>query len=301
MGELTDTSTYLNEWREQPATYNRRDLLTYALGIGCDEMQFVYEKDKNFAAFPTYPIVLTFKGDVQDVVNFPSKAMGRGARKPPFKGVKVMLDGERYIEMVKPLPKKGGDVLLRERLTGVFKKGKGATFETETQILSKSGDLYYRIYSSAFLVGAKDFTESGGPSLFSVVQAPSRSPDAVAEYTTARNQAMLYRLSGDYNPLHIATPFAKTSGFPEPILHGLASLGISVRLVLKTYANGDATRYRAVQVRFVKPVFPGQTLVVEMWKVSNTRIVFATKVKETGSVCVANAFVDLRDDGAPKL
>ena len=291
MGDI-DTSTYLNTWREQPCSYNRRDLLTYALGIGCDELNFTYEKDAQFSAFPTYPIVLPFKGTEQDALSFPSKAMMQGATLPPLKGIKVTLDGERYIEMVKPLPAGGASLVLRERLLSVSKKPKGAVFEMETQVRSADGALYYRMVSSAFAIGPQAFTASGGRSVLEVVPAPKTTPDAVLEYKVAQNQAALYRLSGDYNPLHIEPAFAKKAGFGEPILHGLCSLGISVRLVLKQYASGTAATYRACQARFVKPVLLGQTLVVEMWRVSPTRISFTTRVKETGKVCVANAFVD---------
>eukprot|EP01064_Diplonema_japonicum_P001683 TRINITY_DN11117_c1_g1_i1.p1 TRINITY_DN11117_c1_g1~~TRINITY_DN11117_c1_g1_i1.p1 ORF type:complete len:299 (+),score=83.65 TRINITY_DN11117_c1_g1_i1:48-944(+) len=296
MSEPTETAPFLNKWTEQSATYNRRDLLTYSLGIGCDEHQFIYEKNRKFAAFPTYPIVLGFKGDQQDVVNFPSKAMIKGPKKPPLKGIKVGLDGERYLEMVKPLPKKGGDVILKERLLGVFKKGTGASVEQETLVTDKNGDVYCRIVSGQFLVGAENFKDSG-VSFSKKITVPSRAPDAIEEYKTTINQAVLYRLSGDYNPLHIDPKFAKSSGFKEPILHGLCSFGISCRLILKHYANSDPTLFKSIRVRFSKPVLPGQTLVVEMWKEGST-ITFQTKVKETGVVCISNACLELKEPAA---
>ena len=97
MAEI-DTSKFLNQWTTQKVSYLTRDLLTYAVGIGCTDLNFVYENNKGFEAFPTYPIVLSFKGTDQDVVTFPSKAMAEGPKMPPLPGVVAGLDGERYIE-----------------------------------------------------------------------------------------------------------------------------------------------------------------------------------------------------------
>eukprot|EP00294_Goniomonas_avonlea_P001725 CAMPEP_0114548002 /NCGR_PEP_ID=MMETSP0114-20121206/4751_1 /TAXON_ID=31324 /ORGANISM="Goniomonas sp, Strain m" /LENGTH=295 /DNA_ID=CAMNT_0001732567 /DNA_START=14 /DNA_END=901 /DNA_ORIENTATION=- len=286
-----ETESFLNKWTEQPVSYNKRDLLTYAVGIGCTELPFVYENHSDFSAFPTYPIVLGFKGTDQDVVSFPSPAMMEAPPMPPLPGVKVGLDGERYIEKVNEIDVEGAELVLRSRLIAVTKRGSGASVETESELVDKSGKVFYRMISGGFMVGAKDFKD-GGRSQSVKIDLPKRAPDAVEEMPTSLYQTHVYRLSGDYNALHIDPEFATMSGFGEPILHGLCSMGITCRAALARYANNDSRRFKALRVRFASPVLPGQTLQVNMWKDGN-RILLETKVKETGKVVINNAYLEL--------
>jgi len=115
---------------------------------------------------------------------------------------------------------------------------------------------------------------------------------------TLPNQTHIYRLSGDYNPLHIDGNMAKMGGFEAPILHGLCTFGFSAHAVLKNFAGNDPALFKSIKCRFAKPVFPGETLVVSMWKESNegsarTRVIFEVKVKERDVVVVNNAYVEL--------
>ena len=293
MPEL-DTAQFLQKDFDKgvAVAYNTRDLLTYAVGIGCTDLRYVYEYDEDFQAFPTYPVVLAFKGTDQDVVDFPSEAMQEAGSLPPLSGIKTVLDGERYIEKVCPLDTDGADTMrIQSRLIGVHKRGSGASIETESQLVDETGKVYYKFISGAFALGAKDFKDSG-VSFSSKVPVPERAPDKVSEFKTSPFQTHIYRLSGDYNPLHIDPDQAKAFGFKEPILHGLCSLGINVSAVLKAYADNDADRFKALKLRFSKPVIPGQTIVTEMWK-EGSRIIFLGKVKETGAVVVNNSYVDL--------
>ena len=107
----------------------------------------------------------------------------------------------------------------------------------------------------------------------------------------------LYRLSGDYNPLHVDPQFAAFGGFPAPIMHGQCTMGIVSHALLQTLAGGDAKRYKSVQLRFASPVMPGETLVTEVWKESPTSFIFQVKVKETGKVCVNNGRFVLTPEG----
>jgi acyl dehydratase len=274
-------------------SFNRKDLILYAIGIGCTELDFVYELSPKFAAFPTYPLVLGFKGTSNDVLSFPSPAMLKTMNTPPLPGTKVGLDGERYLEVLNPLPLEG-EFTLKNTLLGIHKRGQGALVETETTI-SDGKTTYVRMVSGAFLVGAKNFTpESAGKTNSENIKLPDRNPDTVENVQTSPNQTHVYRLSGDFNPLHIDPRFAKLNGFKEPILHGLCSLGIAARAVLKVYANNDPSQFKAIKVRFAKPVIPGETLAVSMWKEGN-KVLVEIKAKERDLVVLNNAYVELKE------
>lgn len=300
-----DVSPFLNVWTEQDVAYTRRDLLLYAAGINAQSLQFAWEEDDKFAAFPTFPIVLGFKGDRQGVVPFPSPAMANAPESPPLEGIKFVLDGERSIEQINPLPIGiPGDetdapvtLKLRQRIIGVHKRGSGASVETEALIVdAKDGKIYTRMVSGGFFVGAEGFKDAGVTNS-EKVSVPGRAPDAVDEIPVSVNQAKLYRLSGDYNPMHVDPNTAMAAGFKEPILHGLCSLGIATNALLERYAGGDPGQFRQVKLRFASPVLPGQTLQVESWKEAD-KIIFQVKVKETGKVCVNNAYVKLGQPSA---
>ena len=207
-----DLNQFLGKTNTISVSYNKKDLILYALGIGCSELNWVYENDAGFAAFPTYPIVLSFKGTDQDVLTFPSAAMMESMVTPPLPGTRVGLDGERFLEVVNPLPSEPTELQLTTKLIAISKRGKGALVENEAILTDKSGKIYTRIVSGAFLVGANGFTpDSVGQSHSQNIPAPSRNPDRIIEQSTSPYQTHLYRLSGDYNPLHIDPSFAQMS------------------------------------------------------------------------------------------
>jgi len=284
-------SEFIGKSSSTKVSYNVRDLILYAVGIGCNELKFVYENDAEFSPFPTYPIVLGFKGTANSIVGFPSEAMIQTSHLPPLPGIRVLLDGERYLEVINPLPQEG-EFTLKNTLIGISKRGQGALVETET-IISDNEKVYVKIISGSFLIGAKDFEpEKAGKSFSETIKVPNRAPDAVEEVKTLPNQAHIYRLSGDYNPLHIDPSMAKMNGFQQPILHGLCTFGHAAHAVLKKYAGNDPAQFKAIKCRFSKPVIPGDTLVISMWK-EGSRVFFEVKVKESGAVVVNNAYVDL--------
>ena len=122
---------------------------------------------------------------------------------------------------------------------------------------------------------------------------PDRAPDAVVEQKISADQALLYRLSGDWNPLHADPAFAQAFGFPRPILHGLCTYGFAARHVIKAFAGNDARLFKSIRARFAESVFPGETLVTEMWKECAARVVFRTRIKERDKVAISNAAVEL--------
>merc|ERR1712194_157839 len=203
-------------------------------------------------------------------------------------GVKGPLDYEKVIEKVCALPTEPVDLVADARLVGIAQKPKGAIVETEYIIKDKAGKVYYKMLSSAYMTGVKGVKDSGVVSS-TPIEVPKRDADKSIDVPTSPLAAKVYRLSGDYNPLHIDPNMAGMMGFKEPILHGLGSLGHSARGLLKMWCDNDPAKFKNLRLRFSSPVLPGQTLVVESWKTGPTTIVFQAKCKETGKVCISNA------------
>lgn len=280
--------------KSYPVEYNQRDLLLYAVGIGCSDLRYTLERHPQFAAFPTYPLCLGFKGHSYDVLEF-LPPVGKFFDIPPAPGLITRLDAERYIEKVAELPKTGAKLTLRGKPTCAMQKGKGALLEGVSELVDDSGKLYYKMISAGFHLGSKDFIGGGQPTMPAVEQ-PTGEPSRVAEVTTDAHIANIYRLSGDYNKLHVDPEVAMKAGFEKPILHGLCTLGYTVRVVLDEVAGGDQARFKSVQMRFASPVLPGDALKVEMWIVSPTEVAFRTLVKETGKVCISHGLMRLNPE-----
>jgi acyl dehydratase len=300
-----------------PVAYNKKDLIIYAVGIGCEEEQFVYEKNKAFQMFPTFPVSLFFKGDSTDAHNMqvnpivvetnpPFLAPGTGGRKR-F-GVRSMLDGERYIECVEPLPVNGGSFVFNNKHTAIIRKGnKGIVSEYETTMEDPvAAKVFYRFWSCYYSGGAIPAFDSAGTSRsVTNLQVPTRDPDARVVFKTQTNMNLMYRLTGDFNDVHVDSALAQGLGYDRPILHGLAFLGVASRAVLKTFGGNAAEAFKAMRVRFSKPVLPGQTLETQMWLVGGDggdggggdglqRVAFQVICQETHQPCISNAYMDLK-------
>jgi len=201
------------------------------------------------------------------------------------------------LSIKKPIPT-SGTFVISARLLEVLDKGKAAAVTSITETRDKaSGDLVFENQSTVFIRGSGGFGgkttgKDRGPAS-ALNTPPKRQPDAVLEEKTTPSQAALYRLSGDYNPLHIQPEFAAIGGFDKPILHGLATFGISGKHILKTFGP-----WQDIRVRFAGVVYPGETLVTCMWK-EGDKIIFVTKVKERDSTVLAAAAATLTP-GAPK-
>ncbi|XP_023954349.1 peroxisomal multifunctional enzyme type 2 [Bicyclus anynana] len=272
-------------------SYNSKDLVCYALGVGSSvvnpsDLKFLYESHEEFTALPTFFILA---GMVLE-----SPVIGQAMPPGKFADFTNILHGEQYLEFMGDFPGNEGEFTVRNYVVDVLDKGSSAVAIVNSEIY-QNRELVLRTQQHIFVLGQGGF---GGPrnstQAVSVENAPKRAPDAVVEQKTAEDQAALYRLSGDLNPLHIDPNVASAGGHAKPILHGLASLGFSVRHVLAKYAGNNPANIKALKARFVKPVLPGQTLSTEMWLEGN-RVHFQTKLKETGNVVIAGAYVDLKN------
>jgi len=279
-------------WRFEDViqSYSERDSIIYALSLGLgfnptdpNELKFVYEKD--LVTFPTMAVVMGHPGpwmtDPESGIDF----------------VKV-LQGEQHLEIHKPLPPEGS-VIGRTRVVDVIDKGeeKGALIITERKLYEQiSGDLLSTQTATIFARGNGGF---GGPvtSAPAPHALPDREPDTVVDIPTSTQAALLYRLNGDYNPLHADPTLAGKAGFEAPILHGLASYGIAARAVLKAFDIEDASRLKSFDLRFSSPVYPGETIRTDLWK-DEHGVSFRSWVAERNVLVLNNGRAEFGSDDA---
>ena len=210
-------------------------------------------------------------------------------------GLDRVLHGEQYIELARPLPLKA-TLTTKGTVTDIWDKGKGALVVTAFDSYDEDCDLLIKNEMTAFIRGAGGWGGERGPSS-DINVPPAREPDVVVEDAIPDNQALLYRLSGDWNPLHVDPGMAKAFGFERPILHGLCTFGYAGRRVLERFApEGNPDFFKSIKVRFADNVYPGDTLITEMWKESDQRVVFQCKVKERDSVVISNAAIELFEE-----
>jgi acyl dehydratase len=202
---------------------------------------------------------------------------------------KKVLHGEQVIEIFKPLPA-AATVIGKSRVTGLFDKGKdkGAVLVSERDVVDKStGDVLCRLTSTTMLRGDGGFGGPSGP-LPAPHPLPDRASDQTVSIATLPQAALIYRLSGDYNPLHADPAVARSGGFEKPILHGLCTFGVVCRALLDAVCGNDPSKLRKMQVRFSAPVFPGETIVTEFWQEPGGVVSFRAKVKERDLVVINN-------------
>jgi len=268
-------------WSEPlPIRYDTRDVLLYAVGIACTDLRYTYEKHPQHAVFPTFAIRW---GQAGLHVNT--------QQLPPSPGP-LTIDAERAIEQLHPLPP-AGQVTVRSRLVAVHPRGKGAALvEAESIVSDEQGRDCLRLFNASYrrgvaAIGDIEPFEGSGQTRFGRIDPPARTPDLELRTRVHEQQAALYRLSGDVNPLHIDPDAARFGGFKAPILHGLCTLGLCAQQLLGALACGDATRFKALRLRFAAPVFPGDELHIVGWHEAAGRVLFQARVGET--VVVSNA------------
>jgi acyl dehydratase len=240
-------------------TYGARDCILYALGVGLgrdptDERQLAFVYEKNLQVLPTFAVVLGYSA--------------YSFRRPEL-GItwSHVVHGEHGLVLHRPIPVHG-TVFGQVRILDVVDKGegRGALIYSERKITDKaSGDLLATITQTTFCRADGGF---GGPKRETPPPhaIPERTPDLVCDLATRPETALIYRLSGDVNPLHAEPAFAKTAGYPRPILHGLATFGVAGHALLKEVCGYDPARLRTMSVRFSAPVYPGETIRTEIWR-----------------------------------
>lgn len=270
--------------------YDERDLALYALGIGAardpfdeEERRFVYELG-DFHAFPTWGVMPQSNAML-------AAAKDGGLKLPGMNfGFDRLLHGEQYTEIRAPLPR-AAKLKHSFKLKHAYDKDPHAVVVFGISSVDEQGtELVYNEFS-AFVKGAGGWGGERGPSA-DINVPPAREPDAVVEEKTDPNQTLLYRLSGDWNPLHADPEFAKSFGYDRPILHGLCTFGHVGRHVVKAMLDNDPSRFKSIKVRFAGPVFPGETIVTKMWRESDDRVIVESSVKERGETVIRNAAVE---------
>jgi len=263
-------------------SYTDKDSILYGLGVGLgndpmnmDELKYVYENGQ--IALPSM------------ATNFQYHSSLLMSAKLNFV---MVVHGEQKLSIINPIPV-SGDFLADMKVISCFDKGasKGAIIDVETSVKLKSdGTEICKLVSTTFARGDGGF--SGPESPPQEIFEPEGTPDMINEIATKPDQALIFRLSGDYNPLHSDPNFAKAAGFPKPILHGLCTYGVACRSIVKTACDNDVKKLKSFNCRFSSPVFPGETIVTEMWKNGNI-INFQSKVKERDKIILKNGVSEI--------
>jgi acyl dehydratase len=252
------------ELKGSERSWSSTDCLLYALGVGAgvDELAFTTENSQGIEqrALPTMVVILGgMGGGLQETIG-----------EFDWAGV---LHAEQGFELHRPLPVEG-QLRTTARVAAIWDKGKGALVVIEAHAVDAAGDPLYSTRSSVYIRGEGGWGGERGPS-GKANTPPDRAPDHVITYSTRPDQALLYRLNGDRNPLHSDPTFAQRAGFDRPILHGLCTYGFTGRALLHALCNGDPDRFKGMEGRFSAPVLPGDDLTVNMW-VEDGEAVFQT-------------------------
>lgn len=267
-----------------PTQWGPNDIILYHLGLGAgtpstdpNELEYTYEA--NLKVLPTWGVVPPFP------------AMGGMAG---LDGLDInwalVLHGEQELEIHGPIPT-SASVVNQGRIEAVYDKGKAALIILTVETVSDEGT---KLFTNRFSIFARGEGGFGGPSAPQVIiETPDRAPDHVVESPTLDQQALLYRLSGDFNPLHADPAFAAFGGFDKPILHGLCTYGVVAKAVVDAVCGGDVERVANYRTRFAGVVFPGETIVTSMW-LEDDGVILDVTTKERGEPVLKNARIELR-------
>jgi acyl dehydratase len=282
----------VKNWAFEPVvqTYTPRDSMLYALGLGFGadaldrgQLKYVYEKD-----LQTVPTMATVLG-----------SPGFWWRDPRTGADWVKLvHGEQRIRVFKPLPA-GTTVVAQNRVMSITDKGagKGTMVVIRREIKDQpTGELLAEVVHGTFLRGDGGYSAGSGssdPGPAALPSPPDAGPAFEVDLATLGQQALIYRLSGDYNTLHADPDIAQEAGFSRPILHGLCTYGIAAHAVLRAVTNYDATRIKAFAVRFTAPVYPGETIKVQLWPRDSASFHVRARIDARNTVVLNNGLVEL--------
>jgi len=269
------------ELPEGTSSWGPDDVILYHLGVGAgvpptDPKELEYTYEQNLKVLPSFGVVPVF-GTLMGLMSVP------GVQINPM----MILHGEQDLEIHKPIPTEA-TATHRARVTDIFDRVKGASVVIEAKTTDAAGEPLFTNRFSAYVRGEGGFGGERGPRPGNL--PPEREPDVVVQSQTLPQQALLYRLSGDKNPLHADPSFAAMGGFDRPILHGLCTFGIACKAVVDAVLDGDVTKVNRYQVRFSGVVFPGETIETSMWKEDGKIVVRAT-AKERGTPVLTNAAI----------
>jgi acyl dehydratase len=233
--------------------YTWQEVVRYALGVGAkaDDLEYVYERvSGGLKVLPSFVVVAGLHAAWPDIGEVEHS---------------LFLHGEQAITLHRALPPEG-TLLHSGEVTDIFDKGTGALYKIVVSGTLEDGSPVYEAEWAIFYVGAGNFGGERGPKAEKVVPPEGVSPDFSKTETIPEDQAALYRLCGDYNPLHIDPAAAAVGGFDRPILHGLCTYGYATRAFVEQALAGEVDRFRSFRARMSSVVFPGDTLTTEGWK-----------------------------------
>lgn len=251
--------------------YDTRDIILYALGIGCEvkrgESHFLAETDPKFATFATFPLMLLFKCEPSDVRPYLCPSLALPAQAVPAWCRCKTIHVFQSLSLRQPLSVSGGAVTALCEVIGAQPKAAGVLILTTTTLLEAvSGAVIAVSTQGIYIPGLR---LAGGAAIGETLPResplPDRAPDHIDILEVSDEQALLYRLSGDYNPLHCDPKAAIAQGLDKPILHGLCTLGFIARSIIRKYGEGVGSSLKEFTSRFTKPVYPGDTLQVHIW------------------------------------
>ncbi len=262
-----------------PFTYTWKDTVLYALGVGAkvDELDFLYE-GRGPKVLPTFAVVPSFAALISVAGDLGANPM-------------MILHGEQKVILHRPIPA-NAKLSTSSEVKGIYDKGKGALVVVEAKTVDEKGEGVFDNVFSIFVRGEGGFGGERGPEAAKADPPAGKAPDFEVVESTTKEQALLYRLSGDVNPLHADPNMAKFGGFDRPILHGLCTFGHAGRAVLKGACGGDPNKLKSFGARFAGVVFPGDTLTTRGWKTDGKSYVVTTTTQE-GKVVLSNAIAEV--------